>query len=61
MAIANIDTHYTKNAGKVLGFDKDDSHGTSCTSYKLYSGWDTNFPNREVTKVVMNLQVCLRG
>jgi hypothetical protein len=61
VATANIDTHYTKGGSSVKGFDKDASYGTSCGTYKLYSGWDSNFPKRKVTKVVMNLQVCLRG
>jgi hypothetical protein len=58
---ANIDTHFTKGGGSILGFDKDSSYGTSHSNYKLYSGWDSNFSSRNVTKVVMNLQVCLRG
>ena len=61
MATVNVDVHYTKNAGGVRGFDKDSSYGTSFSNITYTSGWNSAFSSRAVTKVVFNVQVCLRG
>ena len=61
MATQNVDVHFTKNGGRVKGFNEDAAYGTSQSNISYYSGWDTSFSSRSVTKVVMNLQVCLRG
>jgi hypothetical protein len=61
VATANVDIHFTKDGAGVKGFNKDYTYGTSQSNIWYTSGWDNNFSSRPVTKVVMNLQVCLRG
>ena len=61
MATVNVDVHYTKDAGGVKGFDKDDTYGTSFNNIKYTSGWSSAFSSRAVTKVVFKVQVCLQG
>ena len=55
MATVSVEIHYTKDGGGVLGFDKDDTHGTSFSNIKYTSGWSSNFASRAVTKVVFNV------
>jgi hypothetical protein len=55
VATANVDIHYTKDAGGVKGFDKDATYGSSFSNIKYTSGWDSAFSSRAVTKVVFNV------